>query len=117
MAEDSDRLSAIVFLIDRIDASLTGIDLATFAANPLRVDATAHRLMHVGENTLHLSARVKARHPDQPWPLMAAFRNLTAHDYFGTAEPILWKTARDHLAPLRRLCVAELAAADNTQGE
>lgn len=117
MAEDADRLSAIVFLIDRIDASLTGIDLAAFAANSLLVDATAHRLMHVGENSLHLSASVKARHPEQPWPLMAAFRNLTAHDYFGTAEPVLWKTARDHLASLRRLCLAELARHDEISGE
>jgi uncharacterized protein with HEPN domain len=112
MATDGDRLDAILHLIDLIDTSLIGIDAEAFVGNLLLVDATAYRLMHIGENSLRLSHALKSRHPDRPWQLMAAFRNFTAHDYFGTTTQVLWTTARDHLAPLRHLCLVELAGED-----
>ncbi|MBV8972790.1 MAG: DUF86 domain-containing protein [Sphingomonadaceae bacterium] len=108
MTSDVDRLAAIVALIDRIDDSLGGCDLAAFTAHPLLADATAYRLLHIGENSRHLSDELKRRHPEQPWALMVGFRNQTAHDYFGSATPIIWTTARYHLAALRQLCSAEL---------
>ena len=117
MTTDGDRLDAIIHLIDLIDLSLAGLGAELFADLPELVDATTYRLMHIGENSLRLSPALKARHPDQPWQLMAAFRNFTAHDYFGTITQLVWTTARDHLAPLRQICLSELARETNTQGE
>ena len=114
---DGDRLDAIIYLIDVVDRSIAGLNSELFAESPDLVDATAYRLMHIGENSLRLSTALKERYPDQPWSLMAAFRNFTAHDYFGTITQVLWKTAHDHLASLRLICVTELAREKNTQGE
>ena len=117
MTTDADRLEAIIHLIDLVDLSLAGLHAELFADISELVDATTYRLMHIGENSLRLSPALKARHPEQPWQLMAAFRNFTAHDYFGTITQVVWTTAREHLAPLRQICVLELARETKNQGE
>ena len=109
MASDGDRLDAIIHLIDLINHSVIGLRAELFAELPDLIDATTYRLMHIGENSLHLSQTLKDRHPDQPWHLMIGFRNFVAHDYFNAITNVLWTTATEHLASLRQVCVLELA--------
>ena len=110
MASDIDRLDAIIHLIDM---STVGLNYELFSGIPDLIDATTYRLMHIGENSLHLSQALKDRHPDQPWRLMAGFRNFVAHDYFNAITNVLWTTATEHLASLRRVCALELARIEN----
>jgi uncharacterized protein with HEPN domain len=109
MPSDRDRLELIVYLIDLVEGDLGGIDEATFASSQTLIDATAYRVMHIGENAMHLGDAIKARHQQQPWRLIAGMRNFIAHDYDGTNLTVLWATVRVHLAPLRAICAIELA--------
>ena len=113
---DEDRLHRIVRLIDLIRHDIGNIDQRAFFANSLLVDGTAHRLMHVAENAMHLSDAVKARHAAIPWRRIAGLRNYIAHDYDGANLITVWGTIENNLTPVREMCLAELAA-DQIQGE
>ena len=114
---DGDRLAAIVYLIDLVEADLKGVDEQLFLQDLSLIDATTHRLMHIGENAIRLSAAVRLRNPELPWDRMASLRNFAAHDYFGISEAILWQTARNSLQALSAMCIAELAAEQRNEGE
>lgn len=112
----SDRLQRINDLIDRIVVDVRHCDRPTFESDRLLIDATAFRLMHVGENTKALGPAVRHRHGALPWRDMAAVRNLLAHDYDGIDPAILWRTARDHLGEVKAACLVEIIDGRN-QGE
>lgn len=113
---DEDRLRRIVRLIDLIRHDVGNVDRQAFFANSLLVDGTAHRLMHVAENVMHLSDVVRARHAAIPWRRIAGLRNYIAHDYDGANLITVWSTIENNLTPVREMCLAELAA-NNTPGE
>ena len=113
---DEDRLRRIVRLIDLIRADIGGLDQRGFFSSSLLVDGTAHRLMHVAENAIHLSDAVKGRHGAIPWRQIAGLRNYIAHDYDGANLVVVWGTIENHLTPLRVICVAELGSKNN-QGD
>lgn len=107
---DRERLVEIVELIDLIDAQLEGVSEVAFVADRLLVDGTAFRLLHVGENALRLSGALQARHPHIPWRAIVGMRNYIAHDYGGASLTMVWATVMNDLAPLRAVCVTEMAS-------
>lgn len=112
----SGRPARIIELAELIATDLRGYDQAEFERDRLVIDATAFRLMHIGESAKGLDPAVRRRNGQLPWRNMAAMRNLLAHDYDGIDPAILWRTAHDHLDELRTMCLAELATIKN-QGE
>jgi uncharacterized protein with HEPN domain len=63
----------------------------------------------ISEATCHLPDDLKARHPDIPWRDIADIGNLLRHEYQRVDTKLLWKYAQYDLAPLERVCKAELA--------
>ena len=116
MTVTSDRLARIVELVDRVAGDVRDCDRSTFEGDRLLIDATAFRLMHIGENAKGLDPAVRRRHGVLPWREMKAMRNLLAHDYDGIDPAVLWRTVRDHLDEVKAVCLVELAD-DNNQGE
>ena len=115
--EDRDRLDEIIELIGLIDGHLDGVAEAEFRRDRHLIDATAYRLLHLGENAMRLSSVLRARYPDIPWRSMGDMRNYLAHDYGGSNLAMVWATATNDLEPLRAMCNAELGIDRTRLGE
>lgn len=85
----------------KVDAYTKGLDRASFAADPMRYDATLRNLELIGEAATHVPAEVRAEATDVPWRLVIAVRNRLIHGYLGIDDDTLWSTIQDDLAPLR----------------
>ncbi len=110
------RLKSAVALIDLAVASVGSTDEASFRQDRLLIDATAYRVLHIGEAVSALPETFKSRHPFLPWRRMIGMRHRLAHDYDGIDPALVWRTIREHLGELRAVCVRQLAA-DNNLGE
>jgi len=70
-----------------------GLDLATFDASLLQRDATAYRLLLIGEAAARLSPELKASLTGIDWRGMISLRHRLAHDYGSASSLILWTIA------------------------
>ncbi|WAC59298.1 DUF86 domain-containing protein [Brevundimonas sp. SL130] len=77
-------------LIARYIDGLSGDD---FEADSLRRDATAFRLLIVGEAAGKLSPAVTDKLPDIDWRGMLGLRHRLAHDYGSTDFSVIWTIA------------------------
>jgi uncharacterized protein with HEPN domain len=66
----------------------------------------------ISEASRRLSDELKARHPQIPWPQMAAAGNFYRHDYEDVLPPRVWKTLSDDVPKLRAVIELELLAKD-----
>jgi len=55
-----------------------------------------------------LPEELKERHPEVPWPKVAAIGNIPRHEYQRVAPAILWRVAHRELTPLEAACREEL---------
>lgn len=54
----------------------------------------------ISEASRHIPDEFKAKHPEIPWPDVAAIGNVFRHEYHNIAARIVWETVRLHLPPL-----------------
>jgi uncharacterized protein with HEPN domain len=64
----------------------------------------------ISEASRRLSAELKARHSQIPWPEMAAAGNFYRHKYENVLPERVWKTLQDDLPALRTAIEQELAS-------
>ncbi len=86
---------------DKALAYTRGLDRSTFAADPMRYDATLRNLELIGEAATHVPADVRDTAADVPWRLVIAVRNRLIHGYLGIDDDTLWSIVSDDLVPLR----------------
>jgi uncharacterized protein with HEPN domain len=55
----------------------------------------------IGEAAARVSAELRQRQPEIPWPEIIGFRNVVIHEYFGLSWPIIWITATEDVPDLR----------------
>jgi uncharacterized protein with HEPN domain len=60
-----------------------------------------HHLQILGEAAKGLSADLRARAPDIPWPQIIAMRNILVHAYFGVDLETVWSTVENDLPHLK----------------
>jgi uncharacterized protein with HEPN domain len=65
----------------------------------------------MSEASRHLTADLKARHPEIPLRKVAGIGNVLRHNYESIAAPVLWSLVQNDLPRLEQVCRAELAAA------
>ena len=87
-----------------------GLDRSTFAADPMRYDATLRNLELIGEAATHVPDDVRNAAVDVPWRMIIAVRNRLIHGYLGVDDDTLWSIVTDDLAPLRAALARLLAA-------
>jgi uncharacterized protein with HEPN domain len=80
-----------------------------FSENADVEDATAYRLLAIGEAAKGLDDSTKAHHPEIPWHQIIGLRNILAHEYFIRESGIIWQTVKIRLPRLADACRAELA--------
>ncbi|MGH7115786.1 MAG: HepT-like ribonuclease domain-containing protein [Stellaceae bacterium] len=78
----ADSLLDIIELIDRIDRQTSGLTREAFLEDADVQDATAYRILSIGEAAKGLCDQLKARHPHVPWRQILGLRNILAHEYF-----------------------------------
>lgn len=105
------RLHDIIEAIERIESALDGVSLDDFEADWQKRWLVERGVEIVSEASRHLSGELKARHPEIPWPRVAAIGNILRHEYERIAADILWNLAHSGLSDLDRVCRAELATA------
>ena len=104
-----DTLLDIVELIERIERQTGGLTREQFLMELDVQDATAYRLLAIGEAAKELGDDLKSRHPDIPWRQILGMRNILAHEYFTRESEIIWETLKAGLPVLAAVCRLELA--------
>lgn len=104
----ADSLLDILELIDRIERQTAGLTREAFLEDADVQDATAYRILAVGEAAKGLCDQLKARHLHVPWRQILGLRNILAHEYFIRESEIIWETVKVGLPELAVVCRAEL---------
>jgi uncharacterized protein with HEPN domain len=103
-----DGLLDILELIERIERQTGGLTREQFLAELDVQDATAYRLLAIGEAAKDLGDELKSRHPHIPWRQILGMRNILAHEYFTRESEIIWETIKAGLPELAAVCLIEL---------
>jgi uncharacterized protein with HEPN domain len=103
-----DSLLDILELIERIDRQTAGLTREAFLDNVDVQDATAYRILAIGEATRDLGNDLKSRHPQLPWRQIMSMRNILAHEYFVRESELIWETIKVGLPDLAAVCRDEL---------
>lgn len=83
---------AVALTDDRARSDLDGDDVVVLALTRL--------LEILGEAAKGVSTETKDRHPELPWPQMAATRDRLIHGYFSVDLDIVWEIVRHDLPPV-----------------
>jgi uncharacterized protein with HEPN domain len=106
------ELETVRRLIERIRNTVQATTFEQFELNRDSLDAVAYRLAMIGEHCRRLPPELQERHPDIMWKAMSGLRNIVSHAYDLVDAGIIWRTARDHLDKLERMCREELGLLD-----
>lgn len=105
-------LEVMLSYIRKISDSLATLTIADFVENDELVDATAFRLMQIGELAGRLPHNLREHYPHIDWIKIKAFRNLVAHEYHRASLTQIFAIATGSLQPLREMCEVELERQD-----
>lgn len=101
MRSDRAFLEDILEAIQRIERQ-SARGQAAFASDELIQVWVVHHLQIIGEAVGKLSEDLKGRHPDVPWAIIKAMRNVLVHFYFGINLERVWKTVVEDLPVPKR---------------
>lgn len=105
---DADRLEGMLRLVRLVRESLDGVDEESFRRDRNLIDATAYRLLHIGEAGNRLSPELRARHAQIQWRPMIDLRNILAHAYDYVQPHSVWIITDERLNNVEAMCRAEL---------
>jgi uncharacterized protein with HEPN domain len=83
------RLADIIEAIEHIRLVTANISLDDFEADWQKRWLVERGIKIISEASRHLSADIKARHPEIPWPKVAGIGNILRHEYERIAPDIL----------------------------
>ena len=104
-----DALLDILELVERIERQIGRFTREQFLEDLDVQDATAYRLLAIGEAARDLGDDLKSRHPQIPRRQILGMRNILAHEYFTREGEIIWETTQTGLPELAEVCRIELA--------
>jgi uncharacterized protein with HEPN domain len=100
MRDDRAYLEDLLEAINRIQ-KYTVQGRQSFDGSELIQNWIIHHIQIIGEATGKISETLKSQHPEVPWTVIKAMRNVLVHFYFGVNLEKVWKTAIDDLPPLK----------------
>lgn len=119
MRARSARLFVVDMLraIDKIARYTKGMDVASFSADEVIVDAVLRNLMVLGEAARSVPPEVRDAHPEIPWSRMVGLRNIVAHVYFGVDLENVWKIVLENVPAIRPAVAGLLEELERAEGE
>ena len=109
MRDQRERLLDILDAIEQVQ-KYTSRGRAVFETDELVQVWVVHHLQIIGEAVRALSEELKRAHPEIPWPVIVAMRNIIVHEYFIYDLNEAWKVAENDLADLKQKITAILGA-------
>jgi uncharacterized protein with HEPN domain len=94
-------LRDIADAIGWIEQFTLGMDLKAFREDPKTIAAVERKLQIVGEAAIRLGDEAEHRLPGFAWPDIRGIGNWLRHQYERIELPVIWKTVRDDLPPLK----------------
>jgi uncharacterized protein with HEPN domain len=98
----------VLELIERIERQTANLTRESFIEDADVQDATAYRILAIGEASKDFSDDLKSRYPHIPRRQILGMRNILAHEYFIRESELIWETVQVGLAELAIVCRAEL---------
>jgi uncharacterized protein with HEPN domain len=95
-------------LIARIERQTSALTREQFLEGADVQDATAYRILAIGEAAKGLDDAMKSRYPQVPWQQILGMRNILAHEYLVRESEIIWETIKVGLPELAAVCREEL---------
>jgi uncharacterized protein with HEPN domain len=99
----ADRVRHILEAIQYIERALAGINYQQFSGDLLLRLAIERLLEIISEASRKIPDDIKVGEPDIAWQQMADLGNRLRHAYHRIDPEILWRIAREDLAPLKRV--------------
>ncbi len=94
-------LKDILNAITRIESYLSGLTLEEFTQSTIKVDATLHNLLIIGEAVKGIPQEVLDEYPQVAWRRIARFRDFAIHKYFAVSLEIVWSIYEQDLPILK----------------
>jgi len=73
----------------------------SFVKDSKSYDATLMNFITLGELVNKLTPDFRLKYENIDWSKIYAFRNIIAHDYFGTDEEEVWQIIHNHIPKLK----------------
>jgi uncharacterized protein with HEPN domain len=100
MRDDRTRLLDMIEAITNVGRyAVTGKE--RFLEDELIRTYIIHHLQVLGEAGTKLSADLRSRYPDIPWPKVLGMRHVLVHDYFRVDYDIVWDVVEKELPVLK----------------
>lgn len=102
MKSDQIYVEHIIDAINLINKYLKGVSFEEFYNDSLLQDGVIRQFSIIGEAANKLSGDFKKENSEIPWKEIITMRNKLIHDYFGVDLEVVWGTAKEFLADLKR---------------
>jgi uncharacterized protein with HEPN domain len=102
-ARDLQRVTDVLFSIEKIETFITGISLKEFESNFILQAAIQYHFLIIGEAVGSISMQRLEKY-DYPWHIPKSFRNFIIHEYHAIKmERIYWATK--DMEDLKSVCL------------
>ena len=88
--------------IDDIESFSKGLTKKGFVEDKLKQNAIIRSLEVIGEAVKNLPYSFKDNNPEIPWKIIAGFRDILTHAYFGLNLERIWNVVKDDLPELKK---------------
>ena len=99
----------IVDAIRLIEEFTFGMKFTDFREDPRTIAAVERKLLVISEAAIRLGQEAELRCPGPPWADIRGIGNWLRHQYDAVELPVVWKTVRDDLPPLKTAVLRTLA--------
>src|ERR1017187_3673466 len=96
--------------ISLIEEFTSGMDSDGFREDPRTIAAVERKLLVISEAAIRLGQEAELRCPGPPWGEIRGIGNWLPHQYDAVELPVVWKTVRDDLPPLKAAVLRTLAS-------